>query len=363
MAPATGKPDHPMMALWTSGKFGRADSLPAVQSRRPEVLSQLSSLDHSKEDHRRMRELVALFVQEESRGELGIGAISDAFSDRLFPSVFVIQTRACYLLFVPSIFRVTEQRNFTGVQLRARGEAQERRLVEALRRGGDLTGLIGRVAGPGVKILPSTIYWTGLRTYGIARHPSTLDQAIRSLAAVSHLNEADELAERAPSRWDPTLPLARPASSSSTWTRSLSNQTRRAFWSSASSIGFSTRCTAICSYAACGRPWTRQHRGCCHPSADSLKRVARRHRTRPAVLPGHPWRGAAVQPPAWTERRSVGFDGMDDHAGHYEDQLANWWGEVACDPGIQNWDRTDFSRTVRTCNPNVTPRTIAWVDA
>jgi hypothetical protein len=43
--------------------------------------SLLAWLDHSEEDQRRMRELVALFAQEESRDELGIGAIRDAFSD------------------------------------------------------------------------------------------------------------------------------------------------------------------------------------------------------------------------------------------------------------------------------------------
>lgn len=65
-----------------------------------------------------MRELIALFSQEESRDELGTGAVRDAFSDLLFPGVSVLQTRARYLLFVPWIFREAERRGMLGPELR-----------------------------------------------------------------------------------------------------------------------------------------------------------------------------------------------------------------------------------------------------
>ena len=151
-----------------------------------------------------MRELVALFTQEDSRDELGIGAVRDAFSDLLFPGASVLQTRTRYLMFVPWIFREAEQRRMSGPALRGWAEVRERWLIPALRRGGDQTGLIGRIAGPGVKILPSTIYWTALQTYGIARYRGSLEQALRVMR--TQTDEADELAERHSSLWHPTLP-------------------------------------------------------------------------------------------------------------------------------------------------------------
>ena len=61
-------------------------------------------LDASREDQRRMREIVNLFTQSESRDELGIGQVRDAFSDLLFPGTSTLHTRARYLLFVPWCF-------------------------------------------------------------------------------------------------------------------------------------------------------------------------------------------------------------------------------------------------------------------
>ena len=51
-----------------------------------------------------MREIVNLFTQSESRDELGIGQVRDAFSDSLFPGTSTLHTRARYLLFVPWCF-------------------------------------------------------------------------------------------------------------------------------------------------------------------------------------------------------------------------------------------------------------------
>jgi hypothetical protein len=327
------------------------------------VPSLLAWLDHSEEDHRRMRELVALFAQEESRDELGIGAVRDAFSDRLFPGVSVIQTRARYLLFVPWIYRAAEQRKLAGVPLRARAEAQERRLIEALRRGGDLAGLIGRVAGPGVKNLPSAIYWTGLQTYGIVRHPGTFDQAMRSLAAVTQLNEADELAERAPSLWHPTLPPA-PSRLFHFESETFAVQPDEATWlveriidRVPNSLHGHLLLRRMRPAADAAAPWLLPTLG---QLPEELRSVIEHARSFSLAI-----HGAALLYNLLLARRGaeLGFDGMDDWAAHYEDQLASWWAEVASDPAVPRWDRTAFWRTVRASNPNVTFRTISWVDA
>jgi len=102
-------------------------------------------LDTSSDEQRRVRELIALFTQSESRDELGIGQVRDAFSDLLFLGTSVIQTRARYFLFVPWIFRDGARRGRSGPQLKAWADRQERRLIEALRDTGQVEGLIGRL--------------------------------------------------------------------------------------------------------------------------------------------------------------------------------------------------------------------------
>ena len=136
----------------------------------------LAWLDYSQADQRRAREIVAMFSQRESRDELGLGGIRDALSDTLFPGTSVVLTRARYFLFVPWLFREGARRGHVGRQLASWVEGRERQLIEALHKGGDLGGLIGGVAGPGVQNLPSSIYWTSLRRFGILRHDGTIAQ-------------------------------------------------------------------------------------------------------------------------------------------------------------------------------------------
>lgn len=322
--------------------------------------SLLAWLDHSEEDQRRMRELVALFGQEESRDELGIGAIRDAFSDRLFPGTSVVQTRARYFLFVPWIYRAGERRKLSGDALREWAEKRERWLIPALKRGGDENGLIGRVAGPGVKILPSTIYWNGLQTFGIARHPGGLDQALRS-GARSFVDEADELAERRGGLWHATLP--EPPTEFFSFREATFELTREeAEWLAERIV---------------------------QRVPDSMLGYMVLHRLRPAVNARAPWEDPAVASLSDELRLVV------EHARHfsqaiygavllynlllarraarlgfasgelvdaYEGELDDWWREIESDAAFHRWDRDDFWRTVVSVHGRVPMPTVAWVD-
>ena len=134
----------------------------------------LAWLDYSQADQRRAREIVAMFSQRESRDELGLGGIRDALSDTLFPGTSFVLTRARYFLFVPWLFREGARRGHGGPRLASWVDGRERQLIEALHKGGDLGGLIGGVAGPGVQNLPSSIYWSSLRHFRILRHDGTM---------------------------------------------------------------------------------------------------------------------------------------------------------------------------------------------
>lgn len=310
-----------------------------------------------------MRELVALFVQEESRDELGIGAIRDAFSDRLFPGVSVIQTRARYLLFVPWIFREAERRRLSGADLKAWTEKRERWLIPALKRGGDVSGLVGRVAGAGVKILPSTIYWTALQTYGIGRHEGTLDQALRGRPRLVGVSEADELAERSPGLWHQTLP-GPPDGFFSFESARFELTLEEAGW-------LAERIIDRIPDSMLGQLVLHRLR----PSGDSIApwdipfvgrlppelQVVLKH-ARLFSLAVH---GAALTYNLLLARRAadLGFDRANDWSEDYGDALERWGAEVAAEPDLLPWDRTQFWSVVQAANPNVAPPTIAWVNA
>ena len=122
------------------------------------MTSGLSWLDTSREDQQRIRELLKLFSDTESRDELGVGQVRDAFSDLLFPGTSVLQDRARYLLIVPWCYQEAQKRGLRGDRLAARVDRNERKVIAALLRGEDTEGMIGRRAGVGVRTLPSNIY-------------------------------------------------------------------------------------------------------------------------------------------------------------------------------------------------------------
>lgn len=166
--------------------------------------STLSWLDTSAEEQRRVRELIALYTQSESRDELGIGQIRDAFADGLFPGTSTIHTRARYFLFIPWLF-TQGAKTRSGNKLTTWTDNQERNLIKALQDEGigRGQGLIGRVAGASVKTLPSAIYWSALSRYGIL----TRDIRPDMLGALGPVAGADnELAIRSAQDWHPTLP-------------------------------------------------------------------------------------------------------------------------------------------------------------
>jgi len=65
------------------------------------VPSLIAWLDADTDDQARMRDIVKLFTDRDSRDELGLGQVRDAISDGLFPGTSVLLTRARYLLLVP----------------------------------------------------------------------------------------------------------------------------------------------------------------------------------------------------------------------------------------------------------------------
>lgn len=130
-----------------------------------------------------MLDVVDLFKEQNTRDELGIGAIRDALADQLFPGTGTVQTRARYFLFIPWIYLDLERRKIGSSRIVNEARKVEIQLIEALARShrGQGEGVIGIEARAGLKRLPSNIYWLGLGTWKIRITHGSQDQFHRSL--------------------------------------------------------------------------------------------------------------------------------------------------------------------------------------
>src|SRR3954462_14757145 len=100
-------------------------------------MSSLTWLDFSDAERKRALQVVELLSRPETRDELGLGAIRDAFAGALFPGMSTVQRRARYFLFVPWTFRDIERRYPGRLGALERAHRHELRLIEALLRADD----------------------------------------------------------------------------------------------------------------------------------------------------------------------------------------------------------------------------------
>ena len=131
--------------------------------------SALGWIDYDAKNREHTRNLLAMFSEEESRDELGIGAIRDSIADALFPGTSTIQTRLKYMLFVPWIYMSLEEKRIRSPKFGQKADEMERDLIDVILKSDDTEGAFGRVSGRNIKRLPSSVYWSGLGSWGIRR--------------------------------------------------------------------------------------------------------------------------------------------------------------------------------------------------
>jgi hypothetical protein len=166
------------------------------------VPSLIAWLDASTEEQRRMRDVIRLFADRESRDELGLGQLRDGISDALFPGTSTLLTRARYLLFVPWVYQLAA-RSSDPV---AKADRLERELIEPLKRSDDNAGLLGTQAGVTLKTLPSSVYWSMLRHYGILRDASLSRADALSFRGGGIPSDAEADPARPATAWSATMP-------------------------------------------------------------------------------------------------------------------------------------------------------------
>ena len=162
------------------------------------VHSSISWIDFSEQDRRKMMEVVALFKQRDTRDELGLGSIRDTFANLFFPGTTTLQTRARYILFVPWLYLDYERKRVPSSRIAQRLRRDEIKLIHALKAAGE-EGVIGQVSGANLQRFPSSIYWNGLRQWGILRYSGSQGQYHRSV---------DRFHRRQPERTDDGEPIA-----------------------------------------------------------------------------------------------------------------------------------------------------------
>lgn len=140
-------------------------------------------LDYSERERRRMLDVVDAFREHDTRDELGIGSVRDAFADLLFPGTSTIMTRARYFLLVPWTYQRLEKLRIGSADIAARARKAELNLIQPIEDSDDNDGNIGKVAKTALKRLPSSVYWQGLSVWGIRAFTGAQVQYHRSVDA------------------------------------------------------------------------------------------------------------------------------------------------------------------------------------
>jgi hypothetical protein len=177
--------------------------------------STFSWLDQSEEQRRRVLDVVDLFREQGTVDELGLGTIRDAMADILFPGTSNLMTRSTYYLFVPWLYQRLERQKVPSSEVGVKARREELKLIELLLEAGETQGVIGRRARGGLKRLPSSIYWAGMKRLGICLFDGSQDSYHRSLDrfyARKHQSVRTDDGENVGGgrpNWHPRLPVAR----------------------------------------------------------------------------------------------------------------------------------------------------------
>ena len=131
-------------------------------------------IDFSKSERSKVLSILDSLSEPGTLDELGIAPIRDGFSNIFFPGTSTVQTRAKYFLIVPYVLNDLERRRETNYRdvLRLL-DSTERQCAEILIENGEDTdrviGIRSLRQNKWVKRTPASIYWAGLRIYGILK--------------------------------------------------------------------------------------------------------------------------------------------------------------------------------------------------
>lgn len=174
-------------------------------------------LASSDADITRARKVLQALTPQGVLDELGFLVLLGALSDRMYPAVNTIMTRARYLVFVPAIYRhIERQRRLRKLNATTVARELQFQLRNALcDTNMNAQGIIGRDAGRSVVRPPSNVYWTALAQLGIATRQISeaayLEQLSETRGSGDRIIDDDGAAHLADesSLWDATFAVHR----------------------------------------------------------------------------------------------------------------------------------------------------------
>lgn len=149
-------------------------------------------IDFSKSERNKVFSVLDLLSEQGTLDELGIAPIRDGFADIFFPGTSTIQTRAKYFFIVPYALKDLEHSKEVNPNraLRIFDEVEKKCGVVLMNNGEDTDGIIGSrslATNNWVKRTPASIYWAGLRNYGIFTGGNlSLSEYIRAMCVLKN---------------------------------------------------------------------------------------------------------------------------------------------------------------------------------
>lgn len=170
-------------------------------------MSSVGWIDFSSEHRDKVRTVIDLLKKQGVVDELGIGVIRDSFADRLFPGVSTIQTRAKYFTLTALLLRDyldqpdAKREKQSLEEFLAYWEKWCRiRLAARYGSQGEARGIFGITFGErndrDIQRPPSSVYWNGMRKFGIVRTNLSLSEFSRAMSGRRSLKSVLEGTDR-----------------------------------------------------------------------------------------------------------------------------------------------------------------------
>jgi len=145
--------------------------------------SELGWIDFSENDRNKVLKVLEMLKPSGTVDELGVGVVRDSLSDAMFPGITTIMTRAKYYFIVPRILcsYLSDKRIHSKINMRQYLREEENEIIHSLAKEYDYNEdhrIIGINIATYNKDLPkrrwkelvrkpSSIYWNGMRSFGI----------------------------------------------------------------------------------------------------------------------------------------------------------------------------------------------------
>jgi hypothetical protein len=338
--------------------------------------SSFSWLDYSDAERRKALEIADSFKNRDTRDELGIGTVRDAFANLLFPGTTTIQTRARYFFFIPWIYLGIEQklrkRSIESKEDLAKAARREEiALIDVLKDSEDPDGTIGVEARETLKRLPSNVYWYGMGSWGIRRIEASQDEYHKRLvkygspvnAVLRGSDDADTLG--ATYNWHPAIQSLKPSDFPQKASFTLSSAESQ-FLKERIKGRKGRNASLLAVLADSDSAWEPMTFAWEHESAvngslpPEVGRTLSHARNFSEVM-----HGAALLYNLMIARRFFHcFTKLEEKIAFYEAEIGKWAGMMtARKDAYATWDRQQFWQIITSQNGGVTSRTINFIDA